>query len=74
MMNGVGQQDVIVSGVQRRNNDRDGNPRFRLMLRGGLIVMVDGQTAYKVNDTWRQQPVTLTFGDDGRVTDIAVPE
>ena len=66
--------DTVVIRVSRRQNDVDGNPRFRLHTEAGEVLMVDGQAAYTVDDAWDEQPVRLTLAEDNRVTGIETLE
>ena len=62
--------DTVVIRVSRRQNDVDGNPRFRLHTEAGEVLMVDGQAAYTVDESWDEQPVRLTLAEDNRITGI----
>lgn len=62
--------DTVVIRVSRRQNDVDGNPRYRLHTEAGEVLMVDGQAAYVVDERWDEQPVRLTLAEDNRITGI----
>lgn len=66
--------DTVVIRVSRRQNDVDGNPRFRLHTEAGEVLMVDGQAAYVVDERWDTQPVRLTLTEDNRITGIETLE
>jgi hypothetical protein len=64
---------TVVIRVSRRTNDVDGNPRFRLHTEAGEVLMVEGQAAYSVDESWSEQGVRLVLDTaDNRVVGIEV--
>lgn len=57
---GVGHLETIVRKVHRMRNDRDGNPRFRLVTEHGeLVTAKSSQGGLEVNETWEDTRVAV---------------
>jgi hypothetical protein len=71
---GVGRLDTSIQRVWRMRNDRDGNPRWRLVTEHGeFVTPKNSQVGLSINPDWRDVSAQLLIRE-GEVVGVKVPE